>query len=111
MTFRGLLWFCCNEMPLFGGDKGDWVYKRICIMKALGRVYDKNDKIPEDETNIVYRNEHLIDELWEEREYIVSRAIEALYKYIDNGEKWQRNRRRRKLQSGMIKKNNNMKRK
>lgn len=85
LKFRGLLWFCCNQMPHFGGDRGDWVYSRICILKALGKVYDLSTEPFE---GIVYRNPNLLNELWEEREYIVSRAIEALHKYIDNNEKF-----------------------
>ena len=87
MTFRGLLWFCGNRMPEFGGDRGSWVYERICIMKALGKVYDTCDP-PEDTTGMVPRDSQLLDKLWEEREYIVSRAIEALYEYIDNNYKF-----------------------
>ena len=87
MTFRGLLWFCGNRMPEFGGDRGSWVYERICIMKALGKVYDPCDP-PEDTTGMIPRDSQLLDKLWEEREYIVSRAIEALYEYIDNDYKF-----------------------
>lgn len=69
MNFRGLLWFCCNQMPMFGGDRGEWVYERICILKALGKVYLPGQE-PEGETDVVYRDPDLLDKLWEEREYI-----------------------------------------
>ena len=28
-TYKGLLWFCMNRLPKFGGDNGQWVYDRI----------------------------------------------------------------------------------
>ena len=28
-VYRGLLIFCTNELPRFGGDRGEWVYDRI----------------------------------------------------------------------------------
>ena len=28
-TFKGFLWFCCNQLPKFGGDRGEHVYNRI----------------------------------------------------------------------------------
>ena len=31
---RFFLWFCTNEMPNFGGDKGKWVYDRMIIVKC-----------------------------------------------------------------------------
>lgn len=80
--FRGLLWFCANEPPLFGGDKGSWVYDRICMIKPTGVVYPK-DTPPFD--GIVYADPLLPDKLWEEREYIVSRALAALEGVIARG--------------------------
>ena len=31
-TFNGLLWFCMNRLPKFGGDDGKWVYDRIMVV-------------------------------------------------------------------------------
>ena len=80
--FRGLLWFCANEPPLFGGDKGSWVYDRICMIKPSGVAYPQNTPYFD---GIVYADPHLIDKMWEEREYIVSRAIAALQGVIKRG--------------------------
>lgn len=80
--FRGLLWFCANEPPLFGGDKGRWVYDRIVIVKPTGVAYPL-DTPPFD--GIVYADPHLTDKLWSEREYIVSRAIAALQDVVKRG--------------------------
>ena len=33
-TYNGLLWFCMNRLPKFGGDDGDWVYDRIMVVKC-----------------------------------------------------------------------------
>ena len=80
--FRGLLWFCANEPPLFGGDRGRWVYDRIVMVKPSG-VAHPLDTPPFD--GIVYIDPHLQDKLWAEREYIVSRAISALQDVIKRG--------------------------
>ena len=29
--FKGVFWFCANELPKFGGDQGDWVYLNHCL--------------------------------------------------------------------------------
>lgn len=81
-TFKGLFWFCANEMPLFGGDKEKWVYNRMCIIKPTGKVYPLDTPPFE---GIVYRDPHLIDKLWEEREYIISLAIKALHGVVKRG--------------------------
>ena len=81
-TFKGLFWFCANEMPLFGGDKEKWVYNRMCIIKPTGKVYPL-DAPPFE--GIVYRDPHLIDKLWKEREYIISLAIKALQGVVKRG--------------------------
>lgn len=31
-TYGGLLWFCMNRLPKFGGDDGQWVYNRIMVV-------------------------------------------------------------------------------
>lgn len=80
--FRGLLWFCANELPLFGGDKGKWVYDRIVMVKPVGVAYPLDTPPFE---GIVYADPHLQDKLWGEREYIVSRAIAALQGLIRRG--------------------------
>ncbi|HEZ7985908.1 MAG TPA: phage/plasmid primase, P4 family [Ruminococcus sp.] len=71
--YNGLLWFCTNELPKFGGDKGEWVYKRIIPFKC-SRV------IPEEQ-----QDKQLSDKMFKERETIVYRAVMAARKVIENG--------------------------
>lgn len=68
--FNGLLWFCCNQLPKFGGDKGDAVFNRIIVVECMN-VADKLDK-------------HLQDKMFMERDYIVSLAINSLHTVIEN---------------------------
>jgi|GEM_PF-215077 len=74
--FNGVLWFCCNNLPKFGGDKGDWVYNRIVVIECKNVIAeDKQDK-------------KLVEHLLEEREYIVSLAIKELKRVIANNYKY-----------------------
>ena len=63
MRYEGFLWFCTNEMPNFGGDKGKWVYDRMIIVKC-------NNVIPFEK-----RNPELCDKMYAEREGIVKKCI------------------------------------
>ena len=72
-VYDGLLWFCMNKLPRFGGDDGDWVYNRIIKVEF-------DNVIP-----VEYQDKHLIDKLFAEREGIVYRVIMALKTVIDNG--------------------------
>ena len=76
MLFSGLLWFCGNRLPKFGGDKGEWVYDRFIIIKC-------DNVIPEEK-----RDADLVEHLLEEKDYIISLAIKGLKKVIDNGYKY-----------------------
>lgn len=72
--YNGLTWFCMNELPHFGGDRGDWVYDRIAIIKC-------DNVIPEEK-----RDPELIDKLFDEREQIINAYIlPALQEVIRNG--------------------------
>jgi phage/plasmid-associated DNA primase len=72
-TFGGLLWFCMNRLPKFGGDDGQWVYERIIQIPCTNVIpSDKQDK-------------RLLDKLLAEREGIVYRMIMALRHVIENG--------------------------
>ena len=44
-TYDGLLWFCMNRLPKFGGDDGKWVYDRIMVVEC------KNVMPPEKQDN------------------------------------------------------------
>lgn len=71
--YRGLLWFCTNELPGFGGDRGDWVYDRI-IAFDCGNVIPKHKQ-----------DKRLLDKMFEEREAIISSMlIPAVRRLIAN---------------------------
>lgn len=72
-VFNGLLWFCMNRLPKFGGDDGKWVYDRIMIVNCPNVIpQHKQDK-------------RLLDKMYAEREGIVYKAVMALKKVIANG--------------------------
>jgi len=72
-TYNGLLWFCMNRLPKFGGDDGQWVYDRIMVVECPNVIpKDKQDKT-------------LLDKLYAEREGIVYKAVKALQTVIANG--------------------------
>lgn len=72
-TYNGLLWFCMNRLPKFGGDDGQWVYDRIMVVNCTNVIpKDKQDK-------------ELLDKMYAEREGIVRKAILALQMVIANG--------------------------
>lgn len=72
-TYNGLLWFCMNRLPKFGGDDGQWVYDRIMVVECPNVIpKDKQDKT-------------LLDKLYAEREGIVYKAVNALQTVIANG--------------------------
>ncbi|SDB26010.1 phage/plasmid primase, P4 family, C-terminal domain-containing protein [Ruminococcaceae bacterium FB2012] len=74
--FRGLLWFCANALPRFGGDRGAWVYDRMLPVEC-------SNVIPENK-----RDPHFIDKLYAERDAIVQKLIPYLDKVIANGYKF-----------------------
>lgn len=72
-TYDGLLWFCMNRLPKFGGDDGKWVYDRIMVVECKNVIPpEKQDK-------------QLLDKLYAEREGIVRKAAMAMMKVIKNG--------------------------
>ena len=72
-TYNGLLWFCMNRLPKFGGDDGKWVYDRIMVVRCPNIIpKDKQDKT-------------LLDKMYAERDGIVFKAIKALQQVIANG--------------------------
>ena len=72
-TYNGLLWFCMNRLPKFGGDDGKWVYNRIMVVNCPNVIPpDKQDKM-------------LLDKMYAEREGIIYLAVRALQKVIQNG--------------------------
>lgn len=72
-TYNGLLWFCMNRPPKFGGDDGKWVYDRIMIVHCPNTIpKEKQDK-------------NLGGKLYEEREGILYKAVRALQEVLRNG--------------------------
>ena len=72
-TYNGLLWFCMNRLPKFGGDNGQWVYNRIMVVRCPNVIpKDKQDK-------------RLLDKMYAERDGIVYKAVRALQTVIRNG--------------------------
>ncbi len=72
-TYNGLLWFCMNRLPKFGGDDGKWVYDRIMVVRCPNVIpKDKQDKT-------------LLDKMYAERDGIVYKAVKALQEVITNG--------------------------
>ena len=72
-TYNGLLWFCMNRLPKFGGDSGKWVYDRIMVVECKNVIPKaKQDK-------------QLLDKMYSERDGIVYKAVKALQTVIANG--------------------------
>lgn len=72
-TYYGLLWFCMNKLPHFGGDTGAWVYDRIMIVTCDHVIESsRQDKM-------------LLEKMYAEREGIVYKCIAALQDVIRNG--------------------------
>ncbi len=71
--FRGVMVFCANELPPFGGDKGEHVYERMLLCPCT-------NVIPPEK-----RDKRLIDKLFDECEGIVYGAVMALRRFINNG--------------------------
>ncbi|MCM1316453.1 MAG: phage/plasmid primase, P4 family [Prevotella sp.] len=72
-TFKGFLWFCCNQLPKFGGDRGEHVYNRIIPVACTHRVSETE------------RDANLVDKLVGESSGIIYKAIQALKVAITNG--------------------------
>lgn len=71
--FNGLLWFCMNRLPKFGGDDGKWVYDRIMVV-------DCPNVIPKEQ-----QDKQLLEKMYAERRGIVKKAVKALQTVIANG--------------------------
>ena len=72
-TYNGLLWFCMNKLPKFGGDDGKWVYNRIMVVNCPNVIpTEKQDK-------------ELLDKMYAERNGIVYKVVKALQTVLANG--------------------------
>lgn len=72
-VYTGLLWFCANELPKFGGDDGQWVYDRILPVHCPN-VIPKSDW-----------DSKLLDKMYAERVGIVYKAVKAFRAVVDRG--------------------------
>lgn len=64
--YSGFMIFGCNELPLFGGDNGKWVYDRMLLIRC-------GDPVTEQE-----RDPHILEKMYTERAAIVSVAVQYL---------------------------------
>lgn len=69
--YRGMLWFSSNEPPLFGGDRGDWVYERMLLFPC-------SNPVP-----AARRDPRLREKLLAERDAIVRKLICAARSVIE----------------------------
>ncbi|MDD7278614.1 MAG: phage/plasmid primase, P4 family [Oscillospiraceae bacterium] len=74
-SYDGFLWFCTNELPRFGGDKGDHVYNRMALIEC-------NNVIPPEK-----QDHNLLSEMYSERESIVYMSVMAAREVVANGYK------------------------
>ena len=70
-VFRGVLVFCCNALPKFGGDKGRHVYERMLVLPC-------DNVIPAEQ-----RDPNIIEKLFDEREGIVYNAVLCLKQLVE----------------------------
>lgn len=75
-TYRGVVLFCTNQMPLFGGDKGDHVYNRMIPVPC-------NNVIPPEK-----QDKHLHEKMKAEYSGIVNLALIGLQQLKRNGYKF-----------------------
>lgn len=94
--FRGFLWFNTNDLPSFGGDKGEHVYNRFLIISC-------DNIIPPEQ-----RDPQLLEKLLAEKEAIVSEAIRHLQKAIARDYKFTESDRTIKNREEYMIKNNSL---
>lgn len=75
-VFKGFMWFNCNDLPQFGGDKGKHVYERI-IPVVCKNIIKEEDK-----------DKMLFDKMMLEKNVIIKRSLEALKELIENDYKF-----------------------
>lgn len=72
-VYKGLLWYCTNKLPKFGGDRGGWVYNRIIVLRC-------DNVIPPEK-----QDKRLLDKMYAEREAIVYTAVMGAKEVLENG--------------------------
>ncbi len=72
-TYDGLFWFAMNRLPKFGGDDGEWVYKRIIPFYCPNPIPDGQ------------KDKDLLDKIFEqEKQAIFNKAMMGLRAVLDN---------------------------
>lgn len=74
-SYLGTLWFNCNGMPYFGGDRGEWVYERIIP------IFCKN-RIPKEK-----QDSRILEKMWAEKNQILNEVLIFLKKLINDNYK------------------------
>lgn len=74
--FSGFLWFNCNDLPPFGGDRGKHVYERFSIIQC-------RNIIPPEK-----RDSKLLEKMLAEKDAIVSVALRYLAATVKRGYKF-----------------------
>lgn len=72
-VYKGLIWYCTNQLPKFGGDRGDHVYDRIITVRC-------DNVVPAEK-----RDGHITDKMYAEGESIVRQAVLAFREIMDRG--------------------------
>ena len=72
-VYNGLLLFCMNQKPRFGGDDGEWVYRRILLIECPNVIPDSK------------QDHELVDKMYAERAGILYKAVMALKETIAAG--------------------------
>ena len=71
--YDGLIWCNANKLPYFRGDRGEHVYERFCIVEC-GTVISEEKRDPQ-----------LLDKLLQEKDVIVSIALDHAREAIKRG--------------------------
>lgn len=74
--YDGTLFMAGNQLPVFSGDKGDHVYRRFIIVEC-------NNVIPPEK-----QDKYLVEHLLEEKDYIISLALQGARQFIKNTYKY-----------------------
>lgn len=71
--YNGFLWYNCNQLPKFGGDRGEHLYERFILVPCT-------NVIPQSK-----RDPAILDKMLTEKEAIVSVAIQYFKKSVERG--------------------------
>lgn len=75
-VYKGVAWFCCNQLPEISYKHQEEVYDRMIIFPC-------NNVIPKNQ-----QDKHLVDKLYEERTGIIIKCLKALKQAVKRGYKF-----------------------